>query len=509
MVNKKENVLLSIETMIRLGNHTQAKRKLSTFVKSTALSSNQKIKVSEFYQRLGMASKGLKILGRELDNFELEITSPEELAVQVKLGYLLHFIGAKYVALRIFNNIDSISKKRNIDIVKYIPEYYKYLSYVYLAAYDFRKAYPITQKAIENLKEINLYQSKFMQLSAAYALSGIGLTEKALNLLTNLLGNISDNETLLLCSCYLERGEIYLNNRQLEKAEIDLEMAEKNMPQEVKTRDKGFIDRCLGTLYLLMGKVGHAEEKLLSSLEIHFATGARPISVIVVLYWLEKTPNYKPLISHKIALRAHLNYSPYSFLSGKTINPLNPIALAPWIQKEYIESNNDCWVIFDNDIKARCYKEVILELYKNEDNELLDLYSGQFRKANDQVLIISKLQVKCLSAIIGGGVLGVNQWSLIDFLYQQDFNDIESGLGRIKNLIKQLKNQGFLIQRTKNHYYLNPPNDSITIIPMSHSRHEIDHFIRSIKKDFTTSDVVELYKVSQSTASRWIKGWNK
>ena len=94
--------LLDIEKQISNGQPKKALLKIKTFLKKAKLTSDERIRLSEIYRSLSENEKALKILGEELSPHEMAQISEQELAIQIRLAYMLQYLGVRYVAGRMF-----------------------------------------------------------------------------------------------------------------------------------------------------------------------------------------------------------------------------------------------------------------------------------------------------------------------------------------------------------------------------------------------------------------------
>jgi len=82
----------------------------------------------------------------------METVSSDDLALQIRLAYMLQYIGAKYVSLRIFNNLKQAILKKNLNLLKISPHYYHYLTKLHLNIKNYIKTLESSKKAVETLR---------------------------------------------------------------------------------------------------------------------------------------------------------------------------------------------------------------------------------------------------------------------------------------------------------------------------------------------------------------------
>ena len=107
------------------------------------------------------------------------MVSTDELCVQIRLSYMLAFIGAHHLAGRQFQNIERSMKRRNIHLETIFPKYFQYVAHYYLAMFEYEKAALGFEKSIAiHGPESDI--SKYAQIGLADCLDGMGETDRAI-----------------------------------------------------------------------------------------------------------------------------------------------------------------------------------------------------------------------------------------------------------------------------------------------------------------------------------------
>ena len=184
--------------------------------------------------------------------------------MQVQLGYMLYFRGAKYLGERIFNNILNESKRRGIDIldVHYLFHFYK--GHMHLSSAEYDKAiFHYSQKFIYST---HFYCLNLACLGEAYSLKGDYLKakeyiEKALKLMPYKGGKLEG----ILNRYY---GEMFLHHEKLEEAKKYLHKSFEVFPKTVDTKDFAYVSHDLGIYYFKKKDIQKSIDSFLDAKEI-------------------------------------------------------------------------------------------------------------------------------------------------------------------------------------------------------------------------------------------------
>jgi len=352
------------------------------------------------------------------------------------------------------------------------------------------------------------YQYKMLKIGLADSLDGMGKSSDAIFVATEVLLNTHENEQALKAICLQARGEYNFIAGNYKKARADLDESKKYFLQNSNTHDLAHLLKWSGALFIKENNFEAAKSDLEKALALLDHEGTQPISLIAVLYWLEQILSYNLDLNLKIPLRAHHCFSPMSFWVGKRFNPQNPIPMDPWTKSQYKETKNNIWVIDENSIYSAQYQYFIKKVATEySGSTVVDLYSGVVKYKNGKSDILSLIQSRCLAACIGTGKLGINEWSLADFIYRQEFINPITGNTRLKTLIKTLKDKSFLITRSKNYYNYKRSKQTIYILSMELDCLGPQVVIKAHGKIFKRTDVENLLGAQKRTANRLIKKW--
>jgi len=501
----RAQILAQAEQSISLSKPALARSLISKLTKSGPLTPNESIHVSEIYRTLSENDKAIKILGPELSPSELLGVSSEFLALQFRLAYMLQFIGVRFMAKRMFDNLTSEVKRRQLDPLKISPFYWRYMTGLYLGINDFEKAKDAAMQAASSLMH-DRKEWRGSIICQAAALFALKEREECESVLLQLMQQSLEQEELLRGQIHQRLADLYLDWEKWPQALQHCQAGEKILKNSTST-DYIFIYRSLGIYHTLNGDSGSATTYLNKCQDISTWSEISPNIKMTVYYWLERNMGERLPLEKRLATRGHLAFSPYSYNLGKCYTQRR-LPLRLFYDARYDDNDHDCWLIQDEKIKAAKYSNIIRN-YPISDYALLDLYSGvvSFKKSLAPPLTLTQTQVKCISPILGSGEIGMSKWALIDFIYRQDFFNPLNGEERLKNLISNLKKAGFNIRREANRYYMKLPKDQITIIPMDHQLRGAHKLFASISPSFKRGDLEATFGIGSSTAKAWIKNW--
>ncbi len=495
-----------INNLIKTGNINRAKILIIKYARQRAVCPTDKIIIADWYKRIAQHQMAFNVLGGEIGSNELHQMSDEILYVQTTLANLLRYVGAKYYAKRIFDKIINIARLKEIKLGKAFPLFYSYLANYFLNCYDFKNAVTYCKKALICLAK-DSYKYKVMSVGLADALEGCGFTDKAIELINVTLKKTTTSDTVLLGMLYQARGEYHFKSGNISHARKDFQKSWSYFGPNTRTHDVAQLAQWSGALYVMTSNHKLAKKELDLAFKILNHKYTQPSNIIAVLYWLEKISNNNLELGYRIPLRAHIVFSPYAFLLGKKYNKDSKIPLHPWIAKQYSETENDCWLITNKDITPQKYKNVINNC-RNDTNHIVDLYSGIiWGERRHKTTILSDIQNKCLLAILGSGLLGINKWALLDFIYRQSFFDPKIGIDRLKKLIKGGNHKPVAVIHKKNYYYADIPINTAVIIPMNTNSCGLYNYIFSQRNAFDRKYIEKTFSVHKNTALGWLKDW--
>lgn len=515
MKNKVEDLLVTIENHIRNGKLQLAKKELSHFSKSKKLGPLERIKLAQFHMRLGQTYKAIRAINKELAPSEFNSATINELCEQAMLAHILNQIGAQKYAKRLLKMINEITKERNINLSSVLPELDRFMGNIHFSNYDYESALPFYERVLERIGNPESYRYNLARIGIADALDGMGKSNEAIKIVTDILAIAGSDQELLKAICYQARGEYYFRRGKKGDnalARGDFDVAATYFDDKTDTKDYAFLNKWSGILRMEEGDTPRALVELSKSLEILQTSKNRPTTYFEVFYWLEKVPGYSAPIEDQIALRSHPLPSPFGVLAGKVDSNLDDIS-NPWLKKiaKNVDFNEDtnCWLITDDEIKDYPYHQLYNEVIDTDDHELIDLLGGVFKYKDSTFRTISENQSYALLSIIGSGSLGISQWSLIDNIYGQSFYDPISGIERINKTVEQLRKNGFEICRKNNHYFYTKNKGVKIIIPRDMNIKGVSGHFRIKNKKFKRIMLEETYGIKKATANIWVKNWEQ
>lgn len=514
-MTKKPNLLKDkfklIEKDIRSGDFQGAHEKLKSIVSIKSLMPLDRITVALSFYRIGQSSKALKTLMKELSPNACSLASLDDLCEQAALAFILNQFGAKNSVQRILNKVNEEVELRKANLSSLLPQIDKFIGAIYLGNYNYPSAYEAYKKVTDQYPE-KRYINRLATISMADSLEGMGKSDEAIDTVKDILNRTKDNELVLKSICNQAIGEYYIKlkgDEALEQAYDHFNKALEYLDPKSSFKDHAFLKKWLGILHYLKCDYDKALSHLLESLYMLLRDQYRPTTIFEVYYWLEQLPNFTVKLEDKLALRAHPLDSPYSILAGK-LSTNKKTKLHPWIQ-ELLRSKKrnykkDSWLITDK-IEEIAYSSIYKS--KNHKKNFLDLTAGIYLNDDGVFKILTHNQASTLMAIIGSGSLGINQWALIDSVYNENFYNPNSGIERINKVVDQLRKLGFAISRKQNQYFFQQPDFLTIVIPRNISYSGIYRHFQIFYPRFIRSDLEKMYSIKKSTANLWIKKWEE
>ncbi len=515
MSEKNLSLFEKIESLIRHGKIQLAKNELALFSKSKKLLPLERVRLALFHMRLGQAFKAIHCINKELAPDQFGSASVEELCEQAVLAHLLNQMGAQNYARRLLRTIEESTAARKITLGATLPDIDRFLGNIYFGAYDYPNALPYYQRALAQVGNPDSYRYKLAQIGVADVLEGMGNTQEAIDMVTDISTRTGDNQKLLMAICLQARGEYYFRRGEaddFQKARKDFDEASILFDEKTDTKDFAFLNKWSGLLRLQEGQEQKAQEELKKSLEILQTSKNRPTTYLEVFYWLEQIASYQAPLADKIALRCHPLPCPFCNLSGKW-DERGKVLSNKWIAQLFTKLKEapefDCWFIDQNDITQKNYGHFHHKEKSSLKMELVDLVAGLYYSKDGSLYIFSENQTKALLSIVGSGSLGVSQWSLIDSIYDQNFYDPISGIERINKTIEQLRKHGFEISRKDNQYFFENTNEFCLLLPKDLQFKGIIEHLKITSQNFKRKDLEEIYKIKKATANTWIVEWEE
>lgn len=512
MKEKTAQIFEKIESLIRNGKLQLAKKELALFSKSKKLQPLERITLAMFHMRLGQGYKAIRCINKELAPNEFPNASIEELCEQAALAHILNQMGAQNYAHRLMAKINDATQKRKLVLSSALPELDRLMGNIYFGAYDYRQALPFYQRVLTQISNPDSYRYKLARIGLADAMEGMGQSDEAISIVSEILERTGDDQRLLRAICFQARGEYHFRRNKeedLKKARNDFDQAAILFDPKTDTKDFAFLNKWSGILRMKENNIALAKEELSKSLEILMSSKNRPTTYFEVFYWLEQLENYTPSLGDKIALRTHPLPSPFSVAIGKVDSRFENLE-NPWLKQilytKKSNENGDCWLLTDKDILSIDYSQYIKSNKKNG-LKIVDLFSCIIHHNDNTLETITENQARAILAIIGSGSLGISQWSLIDSVYGQNFYDPISGIERINKSVEQLRKNGFDIFRKNNHYFCQPEDSFLYLLPKDLNPRSIYSHFKVSHLQFKRSELETLYNIKKATANIWVKEW--
>ncbi len=490
-------IFTEIETLIRKGAAKKARDLISSYKRKRKLKPLERVRFARWYRRIKEISAAFDTLGRQLSPIELKLASKEVLAIQLTLGDLFRHVGARYLALKIFSDIEAVLKKRNIKIEDTLPEYTTYRADLFLAGCEYKKALKELEKIRESRKH-DSYRHNLAGVSVADALEGCGQSQKAVDIVSLVLQNTNDNETVLKAICHEARGEYLFRAEKTGPALDDFNRAE-SLFADKKTADYARLLQWRGAVYVAGKKYDPARQDLKAALEIYHYPNAQPQPLIATFYWLGCIPGEALTLAQKVAIRAHPCFNYYSYLAGKSIESHNNDILHPWVRKKCRPTINNVWRIGKDSINAENYRVI------TDTDDVIDLFSG-FMKIKGRITVLTTLQLAFLTALFGAGDCGLNKWALYDYIYREKYFDPDASKAKLKKLSDGIQKLGIRVKNNQNLLKITR-YPAIIIIPMEPTKAGLYNYLFRQKPEFTSQDVTGIFAISKRTANTYIQEW--
>lgn len=476
--------LKQVESLIKSGQLEEAEALLIKIVKICDLTPMQRLTASIQFQWLDKTSEAIRVLGPILNSSELSSASNENLYLQIRRAQLLAFTGASHAAANIFQDVELIVAKRERDFTTDFPQYHRSLADYHINKGNFAKAYEHFVKVTESFEPSD-QAARFAQIGICDCLDGLGKSSEAVDAITRFIAQLNDDDQIFKAIALQARGEYYFRLQQWQKAQEDFDQSFTYFGTDNATKDFAYLLKWSGALRIYEGDFKSAELELLKAYDILNHPKNQPHAIIEVLYWLEKLKGDFLSMPNRIALYAHPCRSKFS-----------------WTISQLQEPISQTWKI-DHTIQAGSYKELVKEVIRRP---TLDLVCGMLRLPNQTFQLLGQLETKFLIGVISAGSVGINDWALIDFIYQQQFSEFESSFDRLRALAAQLKKKDFPIVRENNTWHWKQNNWTI-LLSTNLSYLGPKAWIEAHQPIFNRIDIENFFTVPSRTANNWIKNW--
>lgn len=492
--------LIQVEELIKSGRLEEAEALLDKTVKLYDLKPMQRVTASIHFHWLGKTVEAVRILGPILNASEVSSASDENIYLQIRRGQLLAFSGASFVAETIFRDVEFVVSKRERDFTRDFPQYHRSLADYAINRGDYGRAYGHFAKVVESFDSKD-QAAHFAKIGLCDCLDGLGRSSEAIDIITNFISELTVQDRIFKAIALQARGEYYFRSEQWEKARADFDQAFAEFGDANETKDFAYLLKWSGALSIYEGDLVRAENELMQAYTILNQPKSQPHALMEVLYWLEKLKSGFLSLENRIALRAHPCRSHFSLLMGSTHAPATG-SLPRWIESQIPKSSSAVWKI-EKDISAGSYEKFAKEV---ELVPVLDLFSGMIRLPDNSFELLTAIEASFLTAVVGASAVGVNDWTLVDIVYQQQFSDYESGFDRLKALTTQLKKKGLRIERDKNRWRWNQ-EDWVVLLPSDLCCLGPQAWLSAQQHVFSRVDVEKIFTVPSRTANNWIQNW--
>jgi tetratricopeptide (TPR) repeat protein len=497
------STLTGLREELAAGNFELVQKKIKSWLKKNSPNPKERILLSEYTTWMGQEEQSLKILGPLLAPPELESVTPEELAIQMRLSYVLGMMGAVYVSRRQFQRLAQQCQERKLVLEQLYPQYFQNRGYLAISTYRYKEAQDFFEKAIA-LYSPPAYQWVYSTLGLADSLCGQDRFAEARSRATSILSmELPKN---LRASVLQALGEYTnLSGDHHEAAELlkdgleEFERIEGNL----QTKDYAYALKHWGLNRAFLGHKAEGIQALMKAKDLLERLDQTPNSLTEILFWIEGLDPSLLRFEEALTLRCFPTYSLYGRLVGRIPSTLDGTHLPKWLGQFERSEPGDSWLLEGQTIRSIHYNE-----YKNS-GTCLDLMSSCLFK-DEKPEALSPLQASLLLCLLGAGSRGCHELLLLDRSYREDFIDTSIALDKLKKAVRELRKLGFSIDRTQSTYRLSefPSAYQHIIIPKTLVCAPQYPWIKKLHpEEIETKTVAGLFNVHQRTAQRWVQEW--
>jgi tetratricopeptide (TPR) repeat protein len=490
-----------------------ARKLLPKILRKRPLSAREKIALCSIYYRLGDLDKALKLAGKEASFDELMGMSEPHIGLQVEVARLLHYIGARYSALRLIDKIEQTLSLRKLQIA------------------NINKLYPLFKAIIER---IGFYPDRAIESSLKamefYEEGSAPFYASWINALDSMLYNDCQEKLGALSRLHADgamklrhnyKGIILRNSADQARLRGEHPQALKLINEALAVFPSGSISveaavalRVRGEILAETGKKSEAQEDIRQALKIALDHKHSPDMAIKCLLDLELYQLEELSLSEKIALRCHPCYSAYSFYVGKKYDPAKHTFDRTHLKRiQNLNTTLDAWLICDGKISLINYADTITSIRRaaaSKNLALVDCLAGVSWSKSHVPTLLPQTKLRALTVLLSAGSLGINLWSAIDSIYAEEAFSFKYGEERLKAMLTELKKLKFRFERRSNFYYAQGLEDKIIILPMEHaSPAPWKTFQPCFPEKFQHSDLQDFFHIHKATAYRWMKQWQE
>lgn len=500
----KNDYFEKVEPLLKSGDFSKALHILQKLFENKGLSPKEKVKLSQAFIWVGDPEKALKVLGKMIPINEMSVLTSESLLVQVRLAFMLNFLGATFMAGRIYKKIEEIISERDIFNKIDKAKFYAHIADYYFTSYHYKDAYHSFQLSCQLSKDWT-ERWIFSRLGMADNTSAIGNSEEALSIVNELIKNTGSDKSLFHAIFNEAKGEYLFRSGRIKEAVASFKKSKKLFGKKITIKDYAYLLYWYGVLEYKQGNDHIAREMLNEGLAIARKHQFQPRLTRQFLIWLELAGEELAL-EDRIAARLHHSFLPLVGALGIAQKHRENAPLHHWIKDQLKTAIGNVVIISRGELIHQKYDAANV----HQNDLILDLASLSIRKkGKHKYEFLTEIEGKILFALLGSGSLGINQYSLSDFVYRQDFYNIDSGIQRIKAKMPTIK-KIIPVKKIKKFYFVDYSKIDFTIIlPMIFSEASPLRLLKSKlgKSDFVREDVEGLFEMSPRTAQRSLKEW--
>lgn len=503
------------------GGKDEACKMLNTFMRKTKLSPAHRIIIAKLYRSMHNIEAALKILGKLESPARLIELPEEEVKLQVFLVFLLGVYGIKHLSARYHQKMKEYHDQSGNFPLE--PTFFYNASVIFLSLDNLcmsKKCADDFLHKIEGKPEFTLFLHELMGMMTCYEQD----YEKGGFHYDELLRVSADKGWLSWQAVALNRrAEVALRCQDYEQALkfVNRCLAIQKAKPELSPQERIITQILLGEIHFAQKNLAKATEHFVEAIHQGMAQMCWLNLVFCALYYLEKINPKNITLSQQVAIRCHPDSSEFAYLSGKRWVDGKSLPMSPWARTQYVPTPFDSWIISCSIDAAVSIEACDYRLWVRAKNispsltekvSILDLVSGIIFSAKGPIHL-SELNHKGLFAIIGSGQLGILKLALTDFIYQQDFYDVDAGVERTTKIVLSLRKMGFAISLANNYYTINLEplckKFSQIILPMSWHMAGKWRYAIEAAPNFSTRTLETLYRLPPSTAKKWLHKWKK
>ncbi|GAB4016902.1 MAG: hypothetical protein Fur0010_17100 [Bdellovibrio sp.] len=487
--------LEEIKLFISEGEFVRVRQEIKKWLKKNKTTYRDRITLSEMYTWLGDDQSSWKITGPLLTLKEMETANDDQMALQLRQAYLLGMLGAKYVSDRLYAFASKRLGPKNLE--KYYPQYYQNRGHLAISQYLPENALEYFQKALEFYPQ-NDYRYFFISLGICDAYAMLGRFAEAKLILERF--RLDSKELLAIHNQVY--GEILNYMGESKESLSKLNKAKNSFSPDNQSKDYAYLLKHMGLNLCWSGEIDQGISFLLTAKKLLLHETGTPTSLMEVLFWIELYQKEALTLRERILTRCFPHYSIYADRLGRQ-GPLSLDKICPWVP--VVEERVLFWEVDGNDI----LKKQNYELPHRIKTTTVDFVSNSFFDGQARTPL-TELEGRILLSLFGASIRRMHLYHLTDKLYQHEFVSWESGLDRIKKLLKTLSKKVDGIKIVQNTVIWNYPREYHFVLK---SNLEIGSPVEALaivlKRMPLPQEVEETFGINRRTAQRWIKEYSE